>query len=198
MSEAEKSQSVKGVKESFSEKDVEDVNTTLTTLPLVANVTERQSEDDSVETVIFCRDLDEFQRAFEEDCVDIEAELVSSSLVYRDVLLEKLVERAWASVQVLSIIIVVCLSYRCLIIIPQNFTGGGVVQISWLDPLDLSQYVASKGAGGVVAVSRAEQLYSADIRLWNVSLAGLADITLHQVSSIVSLLGALYLCIGDR
>ena len=65
-----------------------------------------------------------------------------------------------------------------------------MVQISWLDPLDLSQYVASKGsggAGGVVAVSRAEQLYSADIRLWNVSLAGLADITLHHVSSIAAL-----------
>ena len=68
-----------------------------------------------------------------------------------------------------------------------------MVQISWLDPLDLSQYVASKGAGGaggaggVVAVSRAEQLYSADIRLWNVSLAGLADISLHHVSSIASL-----------
>ena len=106
LSEAEKSQSVKGVKESFS--DVEDVNTTLTTLPLVANVTERQSEDDSVETVIFCRDLDEFQRAFEEDCVDIEAELVSSSLVYRDVLLEKLVERAWTSVQVLLLLLSVC------------------------------------------------------------------------------------------
>ena len=76
-----------------------------------------------------------------------------------------------------------------------------MVQISWLDPLDLSQYVASRGeggAGGVVAVSRTEHLYSADIRLWNVSLAGLADITLHQVSSIVSLLGALYLCVGDR
>ena len=99
---------MKGVKESFSEKDVEDVNTTLTTLPLVANVTERQSEDDSVETVTLCRDLDEFQRAFEEDCVDIEAELVSSSLVYRDVLLERLVERAWASVQVLSTIIAIC------------------------------------------------------------------------------------------
>ena len=73
-----------------------------------------------------------------------------------------------------------------------------MVQISWLDPMDLSQYVASKGAGGVVAVSRAEQLYSADIRLWNVSLAGLADITLHHVSSIASLRGAHYLCIGDR
>ena len=92
---------MKGVKESFSEKDVEDVNTTLTTLPLVANVTERQSEDESVETVIFCRDLDEFQRAFDEDCVDIEGELVSSNLVYRDLLLERLVERAWTSVQVL-------------------------------------------------------------------------------------------------
>ena len=105
MSEAEKSQSVKGVKESFSEKDVEDVNTTLTTLPLVANLTERQSEDDSVETVTLCRDLDEFQRAFEEDCVDIEAELVSSGLVYRDLLLEKLVERAWISVQVLLLLL---------------------------------------------------------------------------------------------
>ena len=95
---------MKGVKESFS--DVEDVNTTLTTLPLVANVTERQSEDDiSVETVIFCRDLDEFQRAFDEDCVDIEAELGSSGLVYRDVLLERLVERAWASVQVLLLLL---------------------------------------------------------------------------------------------
>ena len=101
LSEAEKSQSVKGVQKSFSEKYVEDVNTTLTTLPLVANVTERLSEDDSVETVTLCRDLDEFQRAFDEDCVDIEAGLGSSSLVYRDVLLEKLVERAWASVQVL-------------------------------------------------------------------------------------------------
>ena len=91
------------------EKDVEDVNTTLTTLPLVAHVTERQSEDDiSVETVIFCRDLDEFQRAFDEDCVDIEAELVSSGLVYRDVLLEKLVERAWTSVQVLLLLLSVC------------------------------------------------------------------------------------------
>ena len=70
-----------------------------------------------------------------------------------------------------------------------------MVQITWLDPLDLSQYVASKGeggageggAGGVVAVSRAEQLYSADIRLWNVSLAGLGDIALHHVSNIVTL-----------
>ena len=66
------------------------------------------------------------------------------------------------------------------------------MQISWLDPLDLSQYVASKGAGGggaggVVAVSRAEQLYSADIRLWNVSLTGLRDIALHHVSNIVTL-----------
>ena len=100
LSEDEKSQSLEGVKESFSEKDFEDVNTTLTTLPLVAHVTEGQSEDDNVETVILCRDLDEFQRAFDEDCVDIEAEL-GSSVVYRDVLLEKLVERAWASVQVL-------------------------------------------------------------------------------------------------
>ena len=91
---------MEGVKESFSEKDFEDVNTTLTTLPLVANVTEGQSEDDNVETVTLCRDLDEFQRAFDEDCVDIGAEL-GSSVVYRDVLLEKLVERAWASVQVL-------------------------------------------------------------------------------------------------
>ena len=60
------------------------------------------------------------------------------------------------------------------------------MQISWLDPLDLSQYVASKGEGGagrVVAASRAEQLYSADIRLWNVSLAGLGDIALHHVSN---------------
>ena len=105
LSEAEKSQSVKGVKESFSEKDVEDVNTTLTTLPLVANLTERQSEDDGVETVTLCRDLDEFQRAFEEDCVDIEAELGGSGLVYRDVLLEKLVERAWISVQVLLLLL---------------------------------------------------------------------------------------------
>ena len=84
MSEDEKSQSLEGVKENFYEKDFEDANTTLTTLPLVAHVTEGQSEDDNVETVTLCRDLDEFQRAFDEDCVDIEAEACSPGYMNQD------------------------------------------------------------------------------------------------------------------
>ena len=50
--------------------------------------------EDNLELVTFCHELDEYQKAFGESCINVQRDF-SQSLMSRDVLLERLFQKAW-------------------------------------------------------------------------------------------------------
>ena len=51
-------------------------------------------ETDNLELITFCHEMDEYQKAFGESCINVQRNL-SNNLMSRDILLERLFQKAW-------------------------------------------------------------------------------------------------------
>ena len=56
--------------------------------------------DDNLEFITFCHEMDEYQKAFGESCINVQRNF-SNSLMSRDILLERLFQKAWLTVTVI-------------------------------------------------------------------------------------------------
>ena len=56
--------------------------------------------DENLELITFCHEMDEYQKAFGESCINVQRNF-SNSLMSRDILLERLFRKAWLTVMVI-------------------------------------------------------------------------------------------------
>ena len=55
--------------------------------------------NENLEFITFCHEMDEYQKAFGESCINVQRNL-SQSLMSRDILLERLLQKAWLTFSV--------------------------------------------------------------------------------------------------
>ena len=133
--------------------------------------------EDNLELVTLCHELDEYQKAFGESCINVQRNF-SQSLMTRDILLERLFQKAWLTFTDLG---------------DAAYDDSLSLQPKFLDPLDLSGYLSPKLSSnvrerGVVHLQDTHDYYEADLWMWNMTLSGLSDIFLHEVVRKVILL----------
>ena len=56
--------------------------------------------EENLELITFCNEMDEYQKAFGESCINVQRNF-SNSLMSRDILLERLFQKAWLTVTVI-------------------------------------------------------------------------------------------------
>ena len=60
----------------------------------IVEMTEVTKPNENLELITFCHEMDEYQKAFGESCINVHRNF-SQSLMLRDILLERLLQKAW-------------------------------------------------------------------------------------------------------
>ena len=84
---AVKSESSTAPSENYSEVQTSTIKTN-------DEMTEIAKLKENLELITFCHEMDEYQKAFGESCISVQRNF-SQSLMSRDILLERLLQKAW-------------------------------------------------------------------------------------------------------